>query len=288
VYRHSQPFWYFVPIVLVALLPWTVLCLSGLARAIGEWRASRSTQALVLWAVLPVIFFSFSGSKLPGYILPTVPAFGMLAANYLRGNLLAGKRVNNLLLLAHALASGAMLSAVLLAPNRVLRIRPPQQAIVLAGCGAVAVLCVIVLIVRRAGWRSLRVITLAPVLLGLVFVIRFAAPMLDATFSARPVARELARLEPQKGPVAIFNAPREVEYGLGFYLNQPVPRYDRDTIPASAHVVITRLSPQDQRRVPVLAELQARLPGRQIVTLGEFAPQQLGFYWVGSAPEGSK
>ncbi|MFB3812565.1 MAG: ArnT family glycosyltransferase [Terriglobales bacterium] len=271
VHRHVQPFWFFVPIVLAALLPWALLALAGLVRALRRWRESPSAQVLVVWAVLPVVFFSFSDSKLPGYILPVVPAFALLAVTYLYANVLAGRRMDHFLLFGHALLSGATLAAVLLAPNLTSRVRPPQQAITLATSAGVITFAAIMLVVRRAGWRSVRLITLAPVILGVAFLLRFAAPTLDATFSARPVARELARLQPAKGPVAIFNAPREVEYGLGFYLNQPIPRYDRDAIPAAAHVLITRSAP---------SEIAALVPGRQIVPLGHFPRQRLHFYWI--------
>ncbi len=33
-----------------------------------------------IWALVPIIFFSFSGSKLPGYILPAFPALALIAA----------------------------------------------------------------------------------------------------------------------------------------------------------------------------------------------------------------
>jgi 4-amino-4-deoxy-L-arabinose transferase-like glycosyltransferase len=39
------------------------------------------------WLVVPVVFFSISQSKLPGYILPAVPAGRVLLADYLRRHL---------------------------------------------------------------------------------------------------------------------------------------------------------------------------------------------------------
>jgi hypothetical protein len=84
VFQHRQPFWFFVPILLIAVFPWTPL-LIALAR--DAWRSYRrrdwkSSPAFLFacWIIFPVVFFSFSQSKLPGYILPVVPALILLLA----------------------------------------------------------------------------------------------------------------------------------------------------------------------------------------------------------------
>lgn len=81
-YHHTQPFWYFAPVALLALAPWTVLVfaayLDAVCRSSIHCPASDEPDLnllLVLWATVPIIFFSFSHSKLPGYILPSVPPF---------------------------------------------------------------------------------------------------------------------------------------------------------------------------------------------------------------------
>jgi 4-amino-4-deoxy-L-arabinose transferase-like glycosyltransferase len=75
-------FWYFVPIVLIGMLPWTVF----LPRAIHEsWSAKQiwaigfaPGRFLVLWIATVFGFFSISNSKLPAYVLPLVPAVALL------------------------------------------------------------------------------------------------------------------------------------------------------------------------------------------------------------------
>ncbi len=82
-YRHPQPGWFFAAIAVAGTFPWSFVLLARLG---GLW--SRRGQLLVhrfeifvwLWAAVPVIFFSFSGSKLPGYIMPVFPALAMLVA----------------------------------------------------------------------------------------------------------------------------------------------------------------------------------------------------------------
>jgi dolichol-phosphate mannosyltransferase len=85
---HVRPFWYFLPVLLVAGLPWSFLALP-LARFLfhrgAEARALRPAWLgfLLLWAGWCVLFFSASSSKLPPYILPALPAAALLAGYYL-------------------------------------------------------------------------------------------------------------------------------------------------------------------------------------------------------------
>lgn len=89
-YRHPQPVWFFVAIILAGIFPWSFFLISRIRRAFaGGWRTiverrfDDLTLFLWLWVLVPLIFFSFSGSKLPGYILPVFPAVAMLIAQEL-------------------------------------------------------------------------------------------------------------------------------------------------------------------------------------------------------------
>lgn len=78
--RHHRPGppWYFVAVLLVGLLPWTPALFAGVARA---WRERRHAPArlLLAWLFVPLALLSFSGSKLPAYLLPALPAAALLA-----------------------------------------------------------------------------------------------------------------------------------------------------------------------------------------------------------------
>jgi 4-amino-4-deoxy-L-arabinose transferase-like glycosyltransferase len=76
VHNHPGPFWYYVPVLLAGLFPWTGLAIPALARL--HPRESRSDLFVLLWLALPLAFFSLAGSKLPGYILPCVPPLAIL------------------------------------------------------------------------------------------------------------------------------------------------------------------------------------------------------------------
>src|SRR5262249_20575361 len=83
-FQHIQPFWYYGAVLLIALLPWTALLLwsliSGSLRLWRTHRISGSTLLLLCWSAFTVLFFTVSNSKLPGYILPAIPAIALLVA----------------------------------------------------------------------------------------------------------------------------------------------------------------------------------------------------------------
>lgn len=83
-----QPWYYFVPILLAGALPWTVLMFDAMFRAafgaptelgprIGNSEFNPA-RFLLVWAVFIYVFFSISGSKLPSYLLPMLPALALL------------------------------------------------------------------------------------------------------------------------------------------------------------------------------------------------------------------
>lgn len=76
VHRHPGPFYYYLPVLLAGLFPWSGLSLPALFGI--RPRRSRADLLLLLWLVLPLAFFSAAGSKLPGYILPCLPPLALL------------------------------------------------------------------------------------------------------------------------------------------------------------------------------------------------------------------
>jgi 4-amino-4-deoxy-L-arabinose transferase-like glycosyltransferase len=84
-YHHPQPIYFYPVIILMLVLPWPVHLISALARARRwEWRGGDSLSIVCVfslaWLLLPIVFFSFSGSKLPGYVLPALPGAALLVS----------------------------------------------------------------------------------------------------------------------------------------------------------------------------------------------------------------
>jgi 4-amino-4-deoxy-L-arabinose transferase-like glycosyltransferase len=87
VHGRFQPWYYFVPILLLGMLPWTVLMLDTLLRtwrdSVQKVKAFSPERFLLVWAVFVYLFFSISDSKLPSYLLPIFPALALLMGKQL-------------------------------------------------------------------------------------------------------------------------------------------------------------------------------------------------------------
>jgi 4-amino-4-deoxy-L-arabinose transferase-like glycosyltransferase len=94
-YRHHEPIYYYLVVIPLLSLPWTVFLVAALResrhwlprRRLGgngsEDHLDRLRVFALAWLLFPLVFFSFSGSKLPGYILPVLPAIALLVGERL-------------------------------------------------------------------------------------------------------------------------------------------------------------------------------------------------------------
>jgi 4-amino-4-deoxy-L-arabinose transferase-like glycosyltransferase len=75
----TGPGWYFLVILPAATLPWSIVTIAGgWARRRPAGPVDPRILLLLLWIAVPLVFFSLSQSKRPQYILPLVPAVGLL------------------------------------------------------------------------------------------------------------------------------------------------------------------------------------------------------------------
>jgi 4-amino-4-deoxy-L-arabinose transferase-like glycosyltransferase len=89
VHQRVEPWWYFLPLLLIGVLPWVV----PLARAVAPaWREAPASgtgfkprRFLLVYAGVTLLFFSASGSKLAPYILPMFPVLAALAGAHAGG-----------------------------------------------------------------------------------------------------------------------------------------------------------------------------------------------------------
>ena len=179
-FEHEQSLWYYAPVLLLSLMPWAVLAVAAMVSAVresfAEWRARRAKGAyrgfqragdafpefLVIWAVLPILFFTTSDSKLPGYILPSIPPITILTGDYL--NRMRARGLSPWLLGSHALLAGMLTTFVLLAPSYFLLgdLHPPLQAALAAAMAGVGSAVLILIVVLRFGLARLRAATMVP------------------------------------------------------------------------------------------------------------------------------
>jgi 4-amino-4-deoxy-L-arabinose transferase-like glycosyltransferase len=88
-YHHPQPIWFYPVIILMLTVPWTAFFVEALIKSRRwTWRGMDSISTVRLfalaWLLFPIVFFSFSGSKLPGYVLPSLTAAALLVADVIR------------------------------------------------------------------------------------------------------------------------------------------------------------------------------------------------------------
>ena len=106
---HSRtgPPWYFVPILLAGMVPWTLLMFDAGLRALRRESAEgfQPKRFLLAWIVFVFAFFSYSSSKLPSYILPVFPALALLIGDYLTRISSRAMALHTLPVLALALAA---------------------------------------------------------------------------------------------------------------------------------------------------------------------------------------
>jgi hypothetical protein len=84
VHHRYEPMWYFIPILMIGILPWLGSLLPGLKAAKASSAPGFSPPRFLLaWTVVVFGFFSVSSSKLASYILPIFPSIAVLLGVYL-------------------------------------------------------------------------------------------------------------------------------------------------------------------------------------------------------------
>jgi 4-amino-4-deoxy-L-arabinose transferase-like glycosyltransferase len=289
-YSHEQPFWFFLPILILGLIPWIVFTAAAIGETVRLWLSERKalfgtadafSAFLILWLVIPVLFFSLSRAKLPGYILPAMPAAPLLLVEYLRRHVRGDKPCSAWLVGSHALVAAFPVVPALIIQYILRQRRLPLTTGTVMACVVAFLLALgIATTLLKSGLRWLRFVTLIPAVITVASVIRTSAPYLDSMFSARPVARELARMETTRLPLAVLAVKHDTEFGLAFYRNQRISRYDLHQIPPEDHLLVALQGSTDQGSLQSIREL---VDSRKVVFLGSYAPQRLDYYWVGKS-----
>jgi len=293
-YHHTEPVWYYLPVTALALIPWTFFVIAALVQPVRSWWEKRELPEIRVtefeyqfsifascWLIVPLIFFSISKSKLPGYILPALPAGALLLTGYLRQGLEPkgpqNESVSKSLAVLHGLLAAAPIIPALLIAYLLTQHRLPGGQPMLVALAVAFVLCagISLTLVRKAGLRMLRFVTVIPVVLTVGTVLKLGAAPLDQKLSARPLSLEIAAMETRSLPLAVFHVQRELEYGLTFYRNRRTVNYDWEGILQGEHLLV---APENSQ-----LDIARLLPGRHVSYLGHYAAQRIDYYWVGAA-----
>ena len=191
-FDHAEPVWYFVPGLLLGLLPWTLL-LPGLVRFLGRRSArsaARRSPALgffMLTFAAAFAFFSASGCKRPAYILPALPPLALALGCYLDAVMAHGfllRRGTRLAFPAAAVSLSA--GTAIVGAAAVTHFIPAATALVLAAVALTALVGLAV--VRRAvNWPSAAAVSFVVLLAGTHFLL----PEYNRRFALRTYLRAL-------------------------------------------------------------------------------------------------
>ncbi len=260
-YWHSQPFWFYLPVLLGGFFPWIFqLALAARRLAPSRWRGSSAVDSkelfLWLWGLVPIVFFSFSRSKLPGYILPSIPAFSILAAKEWEQSLNLkeahnlGKpfRITAFLQATFVCVLGLALPFIAEYINLAITSSIPQLTMILCGVGIAGLFSL-----YRGRIRNLLGIYLAGIGLVVVLVTHRIIPQIEPFESSRQLAAVLRKEGFVDQPIFIYGLSRRVEYGLNFYLNtQTKIIYSENDLafPGAGECFLITTSSQDSRAIP--------------------------------------
>ncbi|MGA2846539.1 MAG: glycosyltransferase family 39 protein [Candidatus Acidiferrales bacterium] len=250
VFQHKQPFWFFGWITLLALLPWTVLLIPAAQEGLRLWREKTWLRSpgffFACWAIFPILFFSASQSKLPGYILPAIPALALiLSVAMIRA--FQRSRSASLLVAAGVDLFWLAFAIFVLVKARGLSIWEPERAgwLHFAEAALLVTVFVLLLILRAGSRQNLGVVVATCSLLVAATVLASlrVLPALDPYLSARPYAVFLRHdLRPDR--IFTFHLNRSWNFGLAFYFHRELPEWSPED-PEAALVLTARKGLQE-------------------------------------------
>jgi 4-amino-4-deoxy-L-arabinose transferase-like glycosyltransferase len=247
-FQHVQPWWYYGPILLIALLPWTPLLLWS--ASLGTIRFARTKQVsqaacyFLLWPAFCITFFSVSQSKLPGYVLPVLPAICIIMARSCAATAPAHVRSFRLLHLGAAFLLSTLFALTEFVTPHFSRGNENfgiAVGLVIAVWGTANLILGGLYFAQRApSYRGLAAgCGVLPILLALSFADRLLPSFFRWDPSGRSIARELQVRKIPNDKLAVKGMSRGLAYSLGFYLQQEVNYWDRDH-PAEGYLLTNR------------------------------------------------
>ena len=274
-FQHIQPFWFYFPVLLVAFLPWTGAVvwalLVGLTRTVRLKRLSPAIVFLLSWSAFVVFFFSISQSKLPGYVLPAMPAIGLLLARSCTRPAVERRKSFGLTLTVFALLFFAAGEFVL---HGLTRLRSPALeftfpfALLLLTFALLNALLAAEFTIA-VGWtrRLVAVACVIPILLLLNLEDTLASGPFH--FSAKELAVQLRHYSVPADRVFIDGGTgmkRSDRYALNFYLHRELPDWDQSSRVEAYVVSGTNRCEQLKRQGMDCEELWLRYTPESLVT----------------------
>jgi len=265
-FRHQQPLWFFVPIVFLALLPWTIFFWPAATEGLRLWREKSWHSSpgffFACWAIFPVLFFSISESKLPSYILPSIPAIALLCAI---GVAHAANRNSPVLML---LAGGISLTLLILGvagviaarrlPWEALNFQYTPELVAIVSRMALVFVIVVALFLFAPSLQGRFDYSIALCALFVALCVETAnlafLPTLDRLYTARPHAA-LMRNDLHPDRIFTYKLPRSWNWGLAFYFHRELPEWS----PEDPNAALVLTTPAGLAEIRKLGRIQGAL-----------------------------
>jgi len=237
-FQHIQPLWFYVPIVALALLPWTVLLLwsasLGTVRLWREKQLSTSAAYFLSYALFTLAFFSISQSKLPGYILPSIPAICLLLARSFVSLTPTHRKSFRLVHLTAAFLLFVLFALTEVATPHFSRGNEKfgiAAGLVLASLGATnLILGCFCPATSRNTLRTPPAFSIFPILIVLILADKLLPSFFYWDPSGRSLARELNLRNIPGNQLLLVNMRRDLHYSLNFYLREEIKDWDRSRL----------------------------------------------------------
>jgi 4-amino-4-deoxy-L-arabinose transferase-like glycosyltransferase len=261
-FQHIQPFWYHLPITIIALLPWLFWLTWFAFREPGksESRTQRSQIFfLAAWGVFPILFFSLSKSKLPGYILPAVLPLGFLISVAITRALKSRHAFGRFVL-------GLIGALLFVSPSWIFfskaHVRGPLVSlyVMAALVGGLIVIGAALLRQTRAGLTFCVVLVLF--LLNLVYV---SISKLDPLLSARSCAGQIG--VERAANTYSFKLQRSWQYQLNFYLHREIPEWSMNVAGEAVVVTGAKNLGELEKNAQVIAMVSEQSPEAEVVVV---------------------
>jgi hypothetical protein len=284
-FQHRQPFWFFGPVFVAALLPWAILLWPAAQEGLRLWREKSWHESpgffFACWTIFPILFFSASKSKLPSYILPSIaPAALLCAVAGIRAFERGRKAVMPIAVgltatwIAIAIAAFVFVRKIDWQANNPYADSDSVPRAVYAG---LILLLAVALAMGIAGLRGKARWTIGLCALCLAASVEaanlVALPLVEGRYSARTYA-EFMRNDVHANRIFTYQLPRAWNWGLAFYFNRELPEWPPSD-PDPAFVLATPKG---------LAEIQQMGRSSGSLDLTQNGQQALKYVPVNSAP----
>jgi 4-amino-4-deoxy-L-arabinose transferase-like glycosyltransferase len=282
-FQHIQPLWYYFPIFLLGMFPWffwlSWYALPAACKQFQNFHLQRTIFSTA-WGVFPLLFFTVSKSKLPGYILPSILPFGLLVAIALTQSTKYKHFFARLGLLGVALLYFALVlwawhdlfsSRSSKGPHFAIFIGPAFLLFFSFFTGIGIALAVLAFLANRA--RAGQILLLA-CFLFMVDTAYGSLIKVNLLLSPRTVVHDISPTDIER--TYAFKMQRAWLYALNFYLHRDVPEWTPATR-GQAIVVTTALNvPELRRNTRIVRVISDFSPQAQIIEIDPLTDQPNG------------